>query len=333
MFIDSASIFVKAGRGGAGAVSFRREKYVPKGGPDGGDGGRGGNVYILGKRSIRTLIAFNYKKKFIAQNGKPGEGSLKSGASGKDLYISVPLGTVIYVEGEDKVVADIVEDGQKVLIARGGRGGKGNAFFKSPTNQAPRIAQKGEKGEEFNLILELKLLADVGLVGMPNAGKSTLLATITKAKPKIAPYPFTTLSPVLGVVEGERHNSFVIADIPGLIEGAHKGIGLGDEFLKHIERTRLILHLVDLTDLSSTPLKRFQVVEKELNLYNKSLLEKPTIVVGTKIDIPYSQEEEEKLRKFVENERGLTYIRISAPSHKGLNTLLRKMWTYFGEER
>ena len=332
MFVDSASIFVKSGRGGAGAVSFRREKYVPKGGPDGGDGGRGGNVYIVGKPSLRTLVAFKYKRKFIAENGNPGEGSLKSGASGKDLYIFVPLGTVVYVEGKDEPICDIVEAGQKFTLAKGGRGGKGNAFFKTSTHQSPRFSQKGEPGEEFNLKLELKLLADIGLVGMPNAGKSTLLAALTKAKPKIAPYPFTTISPILGVVEGERHNSFVIADIPGLLEGAHKGVGLGDEFLKHIERTRLLLHLVDLTDLSDSPVNRFKKIETELRMFNPYLLEKPTIVIGTKIDIPYSLEKEQELKDFVED-KGILYLHISAAAHKGLKTLLRKIWSYFGDQQ
>jgi GTP-binding protein len=331
MFVDSARIFVKSGKGGAGAVSFRREKYVPKGGPDGGDGGRGGSVYIVGKQSLRTLLSFKYKKKFVAENGRAGEGTLKSGASGKDLFIFVPLGTVVFIEGKEEPVADITEAKQKVLIAKGGRGGKGNAHFKSATHQAPRFAQKGEEGEEFFLRLELKLLADVGLVGMPNAGKSTLLAALTKAKPKIAPYPFTTLSPNLGVVEGEKHNSFVIADIPGLIEGAHEGAGLGDEFLKHIERTRVLLHLVDLSDEASSPLERFQIIQKEMEMSQRNLTEKPMIVVGTKIDIPYDSEKEDRLRKYV-NEMGFPYFKISAAAHKGLKPLLKAIWSHFEEE-
>lgn len=331
MFVDSARIFVKSGKGGAGAVSFRREKYVPKGGPDGGDGGRGGSVYIVGKQSLRTLIAFKYKKKFVAENGRAGEGSLKSGASGKDLFIFVPLGTVVFIEGKEDPVADITEAGQKVLIAKGGRGGKGNAYFKSATHQAPRFAQKGEEGEEFFLRFELKLLADVGLVGMPNAGKSTLLAALTKAKPKIANYPFTTLSPNLGVVEGEKHTSFVIADIPGLIEGAHKGVGLGNEFLRHIERTRVLLHLVDLSDEASSPLERFQLIQKEMEMSQKNLTEKPMLVVGSKIDIPYDTQKEAQLRKYV-NEMGFPYLRISAATHKGLRPLLKAIWSYFEEE-
>lgn len=331
MFVDSARIFVKSGHGGAGAVSFRREKYVPKGGPDGGDGGRGGSVYIVGKQSLRTLLSFRYKKRFIAENGKPGEGSLKSGSKGKDLFIYVPLGTVVYIEDQDKVVADITDPNKKILIAKGGRGGKGNAHFKTSTHQTPRFAQKGENGEEFFLRLELKLLADVGLVGMPNAGKSTLLAALTSAKPKIAPYPFTTLSPNLGVVEGEKHNSFVIADIPGLIEGAHKGAGLGDEFLKHIERTRLLLHLVDLSDETSSPLMRFKTIQNEMEMYQKNLLEKPLIVVGTKIDIPYNEEGEEELKEYISN-LNIPYFKISAAAHRGLKPLLKKVWSYFEEK-
>ncbi|MCX7829584.1 MAG: GTPase ObgE [Acidobacteria bacterium] len=331
MFVDSARIFVKSGRGGAGAVSFRREKYVPKGGPDGGDGGRGGSVYLVGKQSLRTLLSFKYKKKFVAENGRPGEGSLKSGSSGKDLIIYVPLGTIVYIEGREEPVADITEAKQKVLIAKGGRGGKGNAHFKSATHQAPRFAQKGEDGEEFFLHLELKLLADVGLVGMPNAGKSTLLAALTKAKPKIAPYPFTTLSPNLGVVEGEKHNSFVIADIPGLIEGAHQGAGLGDEFLKHIERTRVLLHLVDLSDETATPLERFKIIQKEMEMYQRNLLSKPMIVVGTKIDIPYDLEKEAELSNYL-NKSKSPYFRISAAAHKGLKPLLKEIWSFFEDE-
>lgn len=331
MFVDSAKIYVKAGKGGPGAISFRREKYVPKGGPDGGDGGRGGNVYIIGNKHFRTLISFKYRRKFVAQNGKPGEGALKTGASGKDLFINVPLGTLVYNDVTNELIADITEDGQKILVAKGGKGGRGNARFKSPTNQAPRIADKGEEGEELYLRLELKLLADVGLVGFPNAGKSTLLSVLTRAKPKIAPYPFTTLSPNLGVVKGEKENSFVIADIPGLIEDAHKGEGLGVDFLKHIERTRLILHLVDLSDETAPPLKRYLSIRKELELFNRMLLEKPTIVVGTKIDLSYDKEKEKELVDYLEKE-SIPYHRISAVARKGVNSLLKKVWSYFKDE-
>jgi GTPase len=331
MFVDSARIFVKSGRGGAGSISFRREKYVPKGGPDGGDGGRGGSVYIVARHTLRTLLAFKYKRRFEAPNGIPGMGALKSGLSGKDSYIYVPIGTQVFEDGISEPIADLVEHKQKVLVAKGGRGGRGNAHFKSSTNQAPRRADPGEQCEEKWLNLELKLLADVGLVGMPNAGKSTLLAALTRAKPKIASYPFTTLSPNLGVVEGDRHRSFVIADIPGLIEGAHSGSGLGDEFLKHVERTRLLLHLVDLTDESATPLERFKLIENELFLFNENLLKKPKIVLGTKTDISEDTEKEEELKSYC-LERGDSYVRISAAAHKGLNPLLKRVWSYFEDD-
>ncbi len=332
MFVDSARIFVRSGRGGAGAVSFRREKYVPKGGPDGGDGGRGGNVYVVARHTLRTLLSFKYKRRFEAQNGTPGMGALKSGPAGNDCYIYVPIGTQIFVDGQSEPIADLVEHKQKFLIAKGGQGGRGNARFKSATNQAPRKADRGGDNEEKWLNLELKLLADVGLVGMPNAGKSTLLAALTRAKPKIASYPFTTLSPNLGVVEGERHRSFVIADIPGLIEGAHSGSGLGDEFLKHVERTRVLLHLVDLSDETSTPLERLQLIEKELFMYNEKLMEKPRVILGTKTDIVSDAEREEELKRFC-FERGDSYVRISAAAHKGLTPLLKIVWSYFRDDQ
>jgi len=332
MFVDSARIFVRSGRGGAGAVSFRREKYVPKGGPDGGDGGRGGNVYIVARQTLRTLLSFKYKRRFEAQNGTPGMGALKSGPAGKDCFIYVPIGTQIFIEGQSEPLADLVEHKQKFLVAKGGQGGRGNARFKSATNQAPRKADRGGECEEKWLNLELKLLADVGLVGMPNAGKSTLLAALTRATPKIAAYPFTTLSPNLGVVEGERHRSFVIADIPGLIEGAHSGSGLGDEFLKHVERTRVLLHLVDLSDEASPPLERFKLIENELFLFNEKLLEKPKIVLGTKTDIVADTEREEELKDYC-RKRGDSYIRISAAAHKGLGPLLKMVWSYFRDEQ
>jgi len=332
MFVDSARIFVKSGRGGAGAISFRREKYVPKGGPDGGDGGRGGNVYIVARHTLRTLLSFKYKRRFEAENGTPGMGSLKSGPGGKDCFIYVPIGTQIFVDGKKEPLADLVEHKQKFLIAKGGKGGRGNARFKSATNQAPRRADTGEPCEEMWLNLELKLLADVGLVGMPNAGKSTLLAALTRATPKIASYPFTTLSPNLGVVEGERHRSFVIADIPGLIEGAHSGSGLGDEFLKHVERTRVLLHLVDLSDESAAPLERLKMIENELFLFNEKLLEKPRIILGTKTDISTDAEKEKELKEFC-LDRGDSYIRISAAAHKGLAPLLKMVWSYFRDDQ
>jgi GTPase len=331
MFVDSARIFVKSGRGGAGAISFRREKYVPKGGPDGGDGGRGGSVYVVARHTLRTLLSFKYKRRFEAQNGVPGMGALKSGLSGKDCYIYVPIGTQIFIDGQSEPIADLIEPKQKMLVAKGGRGGRGNTHFKSATNQAPRRADPGEQCEERWLSLELKLLADVGLVGMPNAGKSTLLAALTRAKPKIASYPFTTLSPNLGVVEGEHHRSFVIADIPGLIEGAHSGSGLGDEFLKHVERTRVLLHLVDLSDESAAPLERFKLIENELFLFNESLVKKPKIVLGTKTDVSYDDEKEEELKAFCSDEE-IPYYRISAAAHKGLNPLMKRVWSYFEDD-
>jgi len=332
MYLDSARIFVRAGRGGSGCVSFRREKYVPRGGPDGGDGGRGGDIILVARSQVRTLIAFRYKKSFSAENGEHGKGSLKTGSSGKSLVIAVPPGTVVLPEDSDVPMADLVEPRQRFVVAKGGRPGRGNARFKTSTHQAPREFEPGEDGQSLAVRLELKLLADVGLVGLPNAGKSTFLAAVSNARPKIAPYPFTTLRPVLGVVEWTRHRSFVVADIPGLIEGAHQGVGLGDQFLKHVERTRVLFHLVDLSDGTSPPLDRVRTVERELEAYGAGLMDKPVVLVGTKADLPYEPEVEDALRTYA-RERGLPYLRISAPTHQGLKPLLGKAWDYLeGEE-
>jgi GTP-binding protein len=331
MFLDSARILIQAGKGGAGCVSFRREKFVPKGGPDGGDGGRGGHIVFVARAQERTLIAFRFKRIFKAPKGRPGQGSNKTGASGKNLVINVPIGTVVIREETQEVVVDLVEAGQKAIVARGGRGGRGNTRFKSSTHQAPRESDPGGEGESGWFQLELKLLADVGLVGLPNAGKSTLLSVVSKARPKVASYPFTTLTPHLGVVSLSRHRAFVMADIPGLIKGAHMGAGLGDQFLKHVERTRVLIHLVDLADPISPPVERFEVVEKELLEYGAGLSEKPVIVVGTKADLTVDADQEAALRDRV-RDRGLRYYRISAVTHKGLEPLLRAAWACVAPE-
>lgn len=325
MFLDSARIFVKGGHGGSGCVSFRREKFVPKGGPDGGDGGRGGHVILVARAQVRTLIAYRYKRLYGAPKGRAGQGSLKTGASGKDLVLHVPPGTVILRDETGEVLADLSRAGQRFVVAHGGKAGRGNARFKSSTHQAPREFEPGGEPEELWVRLELKLLADVGLVGLPNAGKSTLLAAITRARPKVAPYPFTTLSPILGVVEPSRFRSFVVADIPGLIEGAHQGHGLGDQFLKHVERTRVLLHLVDLSDTQSPALDRVETILRELERYGAGLSEKPMILVGTKADLPCDAEEEEALRDWARG-RDTAYIRISAAAHEGLDELVRLVW-------
>lgn len=332
MFLDSARIFVKAGRGGSGCVSFRREKYVPRGGPDGGDGGKGGDVIFVAKQQVRTLVDFRFKKRFEAEKGEHGKGALRTGASGNKLVIPVPLGTVILPdEGEgDTPLADLVEHGQKFVVAKGGKGGRGNAHFKTSTHQAPREYDPGEDGESRHVRLELKLLADVGLVGLPNAGKSTFLTAVTKARPKIAAYPFTTLRPVLGVVEWERHASFVVADIPGLIEGAHQGLGLGDQFLKHVERTRVLLHLVDLADPVTSPLDQVKIIEGELKAYGAGLSEKPLLLVGTKIDIAQDEEAEVELKRYAAS-RKIKYKRISAATHQGLDSVLKAAWAFVSE--
>ncbi len=311
-FVDYVKIYVKAGDGGRGCVSFRREKYVPRGGPDGGDGGKGGDVIIRASSELHTLIDHKYQKTYKAQRGQHGKGSNMKGKDGEDLVIKVPVGTVIKDADTEEIIADLDEEGKQVVVAKGGKGGLGNAHFATPTNQAPRYAQPGQKGEERWIILELKLLADVGLIGLPNAGKSTLISVISSARPKIADYPFTTLAPVLGVVKYGEYKSFVIADIPGLIEGAHKGAGLGHQFLRHVERTYMLLHLVDVSDfLESDPVEDFEKIQRELELYNQSLTQKPFAVVGTKIDIAHRGERLNKLKNYCEK-KGIDFFPISA---------------------
>lgn len=296
MFIDEAKICVVGGKGGDGIIGFRREKYVPKGGPDGGDGGRGGSVLLRADPHVNTLLVFKHKVHFKAQPGQNGGKSERRGADGEDLVIRVPVGTVVKLLHTEEILADLDEPGKEIVVARGGEGGRGNAHFKSSTRQAPRIRERGAPGEERWLKLELKLLADVGIIGFPNAGKSSLIARISAARPKIAPYPFTTLTPNLGVVRVDEFKEFVIVDIPGLIEGAHEGRGLGDRFLKHIERTRVLIHLIDLSPTGRDPLADYEVINRELRSFSPTLAKKPQIVVGNKIDL-LSEEQRHTVRE------------------------------------
>ena len=322
MYTDYTKIFVKSGNGGNGAISFRREKYVAAGGPDGGDGGKGGDVYFITDKDSNTLINFRYNKKFKAENGQNGSGARCNGKQGQDLYIKVPIGTVVKDAETGEIVADLSEEDSKELVLPGGRGGKGNTHFATSTRQAPRFAQSGEKGIEKELILELKSLADVGLVGFPNAGKSTFLSVVTDAKPKIADYPFTTLNPNLGVVTTDDENSFVIADIPGLIEGASDGIGLGIQFLRHIERTRLILHLIDVSGFQGrNPVDDFYSINNELKNYSEKLTKKKQIIVATKLDVAQDDTLYKELEKVAKKE-GLEIFKISSITKQGLKELL-----------
>ncbi|MBS5855105.1 MAG: GTPase ObgE [Clostridium sp.] len=322
MYTDYTKIFVKSGNGGNGAISFRREKYVAAGGPDGGDGGKGGDVYFITDKDSNTLINFRYNKKFKAENGQNGSGARCNGKQGQDLYIKVPIGTVVKDAETGEIVADLSEEDSKELVLPGGRGGKGNTHFATSTRQAPRFAQSGEKGIEKELILELKSLADVGLVGFPNAGKSTFLSVVTDAKPKIADYPFTTLNPNLGVVKTDDENSFVIADIPGLIEGASDGIGLGIQFLRHIERTRLILHLIDVSGFQGrNPVDDFYSINNELKNYSEKLTKKKQIIVATKLDVAQDDTLYKELEKVAKKE-GLEIFKISSITKQGLKELL-----------
>ena len=322
MFTDYVKITAKAGNGGNGAISFRHEKYVAAGGPDGGDGGKGGDIYFVVDQDANTLIDFRYKKKFKAENGNNGEGARRFGKSGEDLYIKVPIGTIIKDAKTERVLADLSEKNQKALILHGGRGGKGNSNFATATRQAPRFTQDGEDGEEKELILELKLLADVGLIGFPNVGKSTLLSIVTDAKPKIADYHFTTLDPNLGVVKKEYGESFVIADIPGVIEGASEGIGLGTQFLRHIERTRLLLHVIDVSGSEGrNPVEDFYTINNELKKYSQKLSERKQIIVANKIDSMQDESLYKNLEKLAK-EKGLEIFKISAATNTGIKELI-----------
>jgi len=315
LFIDYAEISVKGGDGGKGCVSFRREKYVPKGGPDGGDGGSGGDVIIRVDHHMTTLLDFRYKREYKAENGRPGEGSLKRGRNGQDIIIRVPLGTIVSDKDAKIMLADLTKKAQRVTVAGGGKGGRGNAHFKSSTSQAPRRCEPGIKGEERRLSLELKLLADVGMVGHPNVGKSTLLSKLSAARPKIADYPFTTLIPNLGMVKLGEGKSFVLADIPGLIEGAHQGKGLGIEFLKHIQRTKLLLYLLD---ASSENIQRdYQQIAKEIELFDRVLSSRPKVVVINKIDLL------PRVPKTKIGSGDAKVCHISALTGKGLDDLLK----------
>jgi GTP-binding protein len=322
MFIDSARIHVKAGDGGRGCVAFRREKYVPRGGPSGGDGGNGGDVYLQSSDQLNTLLQFRYRQRFKAGRGQHGQGSNCHGKRGKDLIIKIPVGSIVYADGSATPLYDFLHDDQCIIIAHGGRGGRGNARFATPTLQAPRFAEDGSLGEEFHLRIELKLLADVGLIGFPNAGKSTLLSVISSARPKIADYPFTTLTPHLGVVAFDEESSIVVADIPGLVQGAHAGKGLGDQFLRHIERTRLLLHLIDVSDAAAEdPVKRLEAINLELSLYNPGLAQKSQIIVATKLDAITDDRYRKKLRSYCRRKH-LEFIAISAATRTGLRELL-----------
>ena len=325
MFVDYTKIIIKSGDGGNGAVSFRREKYVAAGGPDGGDGGKGGDIYFVVDPDSNTLIDFRYNRKFKAKNGENGSGAHKYGKSGEDLYIKVPKGTVVKDAETGKLIADLSEDGEKKLILRGGKGGKGNSHFATATRQVPRFAQDGEKGIEKEVILELKSLADVGLIGFPNVGKSTLLSRVTAATPKIANYHFTTIHPNLGVVKTEYGDSFVIADIPGVIEGASAGVGLGIQFLRHIERTRLLLHLIDCSGSEGRdPVDDFEIINKELKNYSEKLSKRKQIIVASKIDVMQDDTGYKKLEKMAK-ETGLEIFKISAVTGEGIKELFARV--------
>ncbi|AEM78435.1 LOW QUALITY PROTEIN: GTP1/OBG sub domain protein [Thermoanaerobacter wiegelii Rt8.B1] len=323
MFIDTARIYIKAGDGGNGIISFRREKYVAYGGPDGGDGGKGGDVIFVADPNLSTLLDFKYKKKYIAQNGENGRGKNQYGKNGEDLYIKVPVGTLIINDETGEIIADLVKPNQKAIVLRGGKGGRGNTKFATSTLKTPRFAESGEKGKEMWVRLELKLLADVGLIGFPNAGKSTLLASCTRAKPKIANYPFTTLTPNLGVVE-YKGKSFVMADIPGLIEGAHIGEGLGHDFLRHIERTKMLIHVVNVSgNEGRDPIEDFEKINEELKLYSERLLTLPQIVAANKIDLQSGRENYPDFEKEIKK-RGYDVYPISALTKEGIDKLLDK---------
>jgi GTP-binding protein len=329
MFIDQATIEVKSGSGGNGIVSFRREKYIPKGGPDGGDGGNGGSIIIRADKQLSTLMDFRYKRKYSAPDGDRGQGANKTGKSGENIILRVPVGTIINDHDSGRQLADLISDGDEIIVARGGRGGKGNAKFATSTKQAPRIAQPGMPGEERMLDLQLKLLADVGLIGFPNVGKSTLISRISAAKPKIADYPFTTLIPNLGIVHFGDYRSFVVADMPGLIEGAHTGKGLGIRFLRHIERTRVLVFLIEC--VSEDPLEDLNTLQSELRLYSPSLSKKPCLIAITKIDLA-DKKKRTSLKK-IRFKKSASVFQISAVTGEGLPELLNAMWRKLNTKR
>ncbi len=338
MFVDEVDILVESGAGGAGAMSFRREKFVPRGGPDGGDGGKGGSVYAVASPHHNTLIAYRFNREFHARRGGHGQGANRTGRDADDLELEVPVGTLIYAKpaepGADPIlIGDLVEPGQRVLLAKGGIGGRGNARFVSSTNRAPRRFEEGLPGETKYLQLHLKLLADVGLVGFPNAGKSTLISRISAARPKIADYPFTTLTPNLGVVSLTDNRSFVVADVPGLIKGAHEGRGLGDRFLKHLDRTKVLVHLVDISGASGRdPIEDFETIQRELAHFNEEMASKPQIVTATKMDAVADTDAVDKLEAHV-RALDLPFLRISAVTGLGLDALQELIWKRLSEAR
>jgi GTPase len=328
MFVDEVRITVKAGRGGDGVCSFRREMFVPRGGPDGGDGGNGGNVIFTASHRFTTLLDLRYQKHYEAEDGRPGGGSNCTGRRGKDVPVMLPVGTVIYDDDTGEELADLVADGDTVVIARGGRGGRGNSHFATSTNRVPTRCEPGTEGEERRLRLELKLLADVGLVGFPNAGKSTLIAAISAARPKIADYPFTTLIPNLGVVQWGSHRSFVVADIPGLIEGAHEGKGLGIQFLRHIERTAFLLHLIDVSEWAAEePVVSFEIMRQELGAYDEVLTRRPFAIVATKIDISGKSDRLAEIQAYCRR-HAYRCFPVSAATREGLDELI----TFVGKQ-
>ena len=324
-FIDQAKIYIKAGDGGRGCVSFRREKYIPKGGPNGGDGGRGGHIIFTADTNVNTLLDVKLKQHYRAEKGEHGKGKDMHGRNGKDLVILVPVGTMVKEAETGEMLVDLTEEAQSFIVATGGRGGLGNAHFKSATRQTPRFAQPGEPGDEKDLILELKLLADVGLLGLPNAGKSTLISALSSARPKIADYPFTTLAPILGVVRYGDYGSFVIADIPGLIEGAHKGTGLGFQFLRHVERTSILLHLVDISEMAEgDPVENLEKINNELKLYSSDLMKKQQIIAAAKMDIKGDGKRLDRLAEYCKD-KSYDFHTICSVTGDGLKELTSRL--------
>ena len=332
-FIDQVKVYVNAGDGGRGCVSFRREKFIPKGGPNGGDGGRGGHIIFKAKHNINTLLDIRYQQQYRAEKGQHGMGKDRHGRDGKDLITPVPMGTLIKNYNTGEVLFDLTKDDQEYIAAKGGRGGLGNTHFKGPSKQTPRYAQPGEPGEEITLTLELKLLADVGLIGLPNAGKSTLISSVSAAKPKIADYPFTTLVPNLGVVKYKEFSSFVIADIPGLIEGASQGTGLGFQFLRHVERTSVLLHLVDISEMAEgDPVDNLENINNELKLFSSEIMDKPMAVAGTKFDIKGNGERLDRLSDYCKDKH-YDFFPICSVTGEGINELVQYLAIKVGEHK